>query len=95
MLSRSSENKGAKSEQFAVGFSIFWEVRIMILGHFGGPGHDFWSFWRLRAAPWTHFEDFWDLCDFVTRNRTKGYSLFGTISQPVTHFPQCCFLMFF
>ena len=38
MLSRSAENKSAKSEQFAVGFSRLWEVRIMIFGHLGGPG---------------------------------------------------------
>ena len=50
VVSRSVENKSAKSKQFAVGFSRFWEVRSTISGHFGGPG--------------AHVEDFWDCCDF-------------------------------
>ena len=34
MLSRNAENKNAKSKQFAVKFSRFWEAEIMIFGDF-------------------------------------------------------------
>ena len=36
-LSRNAQNKNAKSKQFAVEFSRFWEAEIMIFG-------DFWQF---------------------------------------------------
>ena len=64
MLSRSAENKSANSKQFAVEFSRFGEVRIMIFGHFGGPGAHF-------GGPGAQFEDFGDCCDFGSVLATK------------------------
>ena len=37
-INRSAENKNAKEQQFAMTFSRFWIVRIMIFLYFGGPG---------------------------------------------------------
>ena len=84
MLSRSAENKSAKSKQFAVGFSRLWEVWIMIFGHFGSTGAHF-------GDPGANFEDFWDCCDFGSVSATKKYLHFEVKMQPLTHFVQCCF----
>ena len=70
MLSRSVENKSAKSKQFAVGFSRFLEVRIMIFCDVGGP-------WAHFGGPGPLFEDFCDFCDFGGAPATKGLVPFG------------------
>ena len=49
--------------------------------HLGGPG--------------PHFEDFWDYCDFGGAFATKYPSLLESKMQALTHFFQCCCLMFF
>ena len=75
MLSRSVENKSAKSKQFAVGFSRFGKVRSMISGNFGGPGAHF-------GGPGAHVEDFPDCCDFGDARAAKKESLLGTMLGP-------------
>ena len=70
MLSRSVENKSAKSKQFAVGFSRFLEVRIMIFCDVGGP-------WAHFGGPGPHLEDFLDFCDFGGRSGRESLVPFG------------------
>ena len=70
MLSRSVENKSVKSKQFAVGFSRFLEVRIMIFCDVGGP-------WAHFGGPGPHLEDFWDCCDFGGRSGREKLVPFG------------------
>ena len=69
MLSRNAENKNAKSKQFAVGFSRFLEVRIMIFCDVGGPRAHFGG-----LGP--HLEDFLDFCDFGGRSGDERSSPF-------------------
>ena len=40
-----------------MGFSRFWEAKVVIVGHFGSPGAPF-------GAPGLHSKDFWISYDF-------------------------------
>ena len=80
MLSRSAENKSAKSEQFAVDFldfgmseSCFFvilEALVVILDAPGGPGCPFWGFWGLLWF-WGRFGDE-KLVPFGVQNATSN-----------------------
>ena len=73
---------------FAVGFSRFGEVIIMFFCHFGRREPHL-------GGPGPHFEDFWDYCDFGGAFATKYSSHLESKMQALTHFFQCCCLMFF
>ena len=48
-----------------MGFSRFWEVRIIFVGHSGGPGAHF-------GGLATNFDDFWDRCENKLEKGTRG-----------------------
>ena len=71
--------QSVKNKHFAIGFSRFWEIIIMIFGYFGGPETHF-------GGLATHFEDFWDRCEKRLEKSLRG----PPQRQAVTHFLQCC-----
>ena len=74
--------------RFAIAFSRFWDVIIMIFGNFGGPGAHF-------GGPGPHFEDFLDYCDFGSAFSTKVESILEVKMQTVTYFWVLRFLCVF
>ena len=51
-----------------MGFSRFWEVKVVIFGHFGSPG-------ALFRGSGPHFDDFWVCCDFGSVPRRNPTSI--------------------